>query len=392
MGGFLAQPARFYPSLFPEDGLFGHYPYLLPNIVSVVVILLAILQGIIFLEETNPRNPEKPPVEEEESTIDERTPLHRSTRELSIPARSDSVSRTRSLVSSVRAVRKRTSFMEEGLPLPTDQRFDLRRTSFGTMHSIKVPPKLEPDPVVPEADVAQSSPYNFTVIMLTIALILVAYHQMAFGSTIPVHLLDKPAKSLGHLDLIGGFGYTVHDVGTYMAVNGVLALLIQGFIFPPFVEKVGVWHSFVSMIVLYPLSYVVMPFLSLLPKSVLPVGIYVALIMQNFFGIIMIPCGLILLKNAAASPKVLGRVNGMAMSGTCLARTIASPLVGLIYSRGGSGAAWFSCTGVALLAVLQMFWIPREHVHDVDGIHVDGNFRGRIADDDASVRESAIED
>jgi len=229
--------------------------------------------------------------------------------------------------------------------------------------------------------------------MLTIALVLAAYHQMAFGSTLPVHLLDKPSTSPRRLDLRGGLGYTVHDVGTYMAVNGVIALCIQGFIFPPFVERVGVWHSFVSMIVLYPISYVVMPFLSVLPKPVLPAGIYATLILQNFFGIIMMPCGLILLKNAAQSPKVLGRVNGMAMSGTCLARTVASPLVGLIYSRGGSAAAWFSCAGVALLAIVQMFWVPREHVHDVDGVHVEGTFGGRSGDDDVqSVREDGIED
>ncbi|KAF2492605.1 MFS general substrate transporter [Lophium mytilinum] len=390
MGGFLAQPAHFYPSVFPEDGLFGRYPYLLPNLVSVVVILLAILQGILFLEETNPRDPEKPHAEEDDAAIDERTPLRRPSRRVSIPTRSDSVSRTRSLVSSVRAVRKRASFMEEGMPLSTDQRFDLRRSSFGTVHDIRVPQKSEP---APSSSDKEPSPYNFTIMMLTLALVLVAYHQMAFGSTLPIYLLDKPTTAPDHLDLYGGLGYTVHDVGAYMAVNGVIALLIQGFIFPPFVEKVGVWYSFVSMIVLYPISYVVMPFISVLPKSVMPAGIYGALILQNFFGIIMIPCGLILLKNAAHSPKVLGRVNGMAMSGTCLARTIASPLVGLIYSRGGSGAAWFSCTGVAVLAILQMFWVPRKHVHDVDGVHVESNFGGRTGDDDvASVRESAIGD
>jgi MFS family permease len=285
--------------------------------------------------------------------------------------------------------------MEEGLPLPTDQRFDIRRSSFGTVHNIKVPPKLDLDPTPRDTDAAPKiSPYNFTIIMLTIALVLAAYHQMAFGSTLPIHLLDTPSTLPRHLDLHGGLGFTVHDVGIYMAVNGVIALLIQGFIFPPFVEKVGVWYSFVSMIVLYPISYVVIPFLSVLPKPVLSAGIYVALILQNFFGIIMMPCGLILLKNAAHSPKVLGRVNGMAMSGTCLARTIASPLVGVIYSRGGSGAAWFSCTGVAIIGILQMFWIPREHVHDVDGrLHVESGFGGRTGDDEVDrVRESAIED
>ena len=36
MGGFLAQPAYWYPRFFSEDGLFGRYPFLLPDRKSVV--------------------------------------------------------------------------------------------------------------------------------------------------------------------------------------------------------------------------------------------------------------------------------------------------------------------------------------------------------------------
>src|SRR5271170_7935601 len=59
MGGYLAQPARYYPSLFSPDGLFGKYPYLLPNLVAVAFILVAIIQGYFFLEETNPGFPSR---------------------------------------------------------------------------------------------------------------------------------------------------------------------------------------------------------------------------------------------------------------------------------------------------------------------------------------------
>lgn len=52
MGGFLAQPARLYPHAFDKHGLFGRYPYLLPNLIAAIGIMLAILQGMIFLEET----------------------------------------------------------------------------------------------------------------------------------------------------------------------------------------------------------------------------------------------------------------------------------------------------------------------------------------------------
>ncbi|KAI0426776.1 major facilitator superfamily domain-containing protein [Xylaria sp. FL1042] len=377
MGGFLAQPATFYPSLFPADGLFGRYPYLLPNLVSVVIIALAIAQGVLFLEETNPRAKlfkgtakEAPEGDEavvfdnDDGRVDERTPLIRRVQHPRISA-----------------VSERPAILEESLPVPVEQSFDLRRTSFGTVHSIQFTPEAQADSnnpnsnsnsnfnsVSPRAKTEEeySGPtFNFTIIMLTMALVLVSYHQMAFATLLPTHLLDRPAAPRGRLDLVGGLGYTVHDVGIYLAVNGVLGLFIQGVIFPIFVDRVGVWHSFIWNVVLYPASYVVMPFLGALPAYLQSPGIYLAMVLQSFFGIIVIPTALILLKNATPSSTILGRVNGLAMSGCCFARTVSPPLVGIIYAAGGSAAAWFSCAGVAVLGIVQLFWVPREHVHDV---------------------------
>ncbi|KAI0966592.1 major facilitator superfamily domain-containing protein [Xylaria arbuscula] len=366
MGGFLAQPAIFYPSLFPADGIFGRYPYLLPNLVSVVIIVLAIAQGVIFLEETNPRSKlfggsakeanwggDVAILEDhDDGRVDERTSLIQGKR-LRHPR--------------ISAVSDNPTILEESLPVPVEQSFDLRRTSFGTVHSIQFTPEAQVNSGSPPAKTEEYTgpTFNFTIIMLTMALVLVSYHQMAFATLLPTHLLDRPAAPRGHLDLIGGLGYTVHDVGIYLAINGVLGLFIQGVIFPIFVDRVGVWHSFIWNVVLYPTTYVVMPFLTALPVYLQSPGIYLAMVLQSFFGIIVIPTALILLKNATPSPSILGRVNGLAMSGCCFARTVSPPLVGIIYASGGSAAAWFSCGGVAILGIVQLFWVPREHVHDV---------------------------
>ncbi|KAI1416915.1 MFS general substrate transporter [Hypoxylon sp. FL1857] len=352
MGGFLAQPAKFYPSLFPADGLFGRYPYLLPNLVSVVVIILAIIQGMLFLEETNPRGSKvtshEDVFEDGDDIIDERTPLHRSNNRHS-SARSQS-----------RTTLDRPVFIEESLPVPVEQNFDLRRSSFGTVCSIKLPPAPPK-----QNESFNGKAFNFTIIMITVALVLVSYHQMAFNTLLPTHLLDKPATAPGQIDLIGGLGYTVHDVGVYLSINGILGLFIQGVIFPIFVDRVGVWRSFVVNVILYPLAYVIMPFLSAMPSVLVSPAIYFSMILQCFFGIVVIPCALILLKDATPSPSVLGKVNGLAMSACCLARTVSPPVVGIIYSAGGSAAAWFSCAGVGVIGIVQLFWVPRKHVPDI---------------------------
>ncbi|KAK7961617.1 major facilitator superfamily transporter [Apiospora aurea] len=434
MGGFLAQPARFYPDLFPADGLFGRYPYLLPNLVAVAVVVLAIVQGIFFLEETNPRSAREEAaaadlaeqrdgetaVVDDDDEADENTPLTGT----AAAAASGAPNRGRFAGSGsngdneAAAARRRSSimstslsrpqFIEEGLPVPVQPNFDLRRSSFGTVHAIRVghgttttaatdamaevreqhaaaaaaaaagqydhsETTTTSGTATPTTSSSSSNKkkgrggpkaFNFTIIMLTVALVLVSYHQMAFVTLLPTHLLDDPTPGYaggGRLDLHGGLGYTVHDVGVYLSVNGVLGLLIQGLVFPPFVDRVGVWRSFVSMVVLYPLAYLAMPFVSVFASGSAQQSalIYFALVLQSLFGIIVIPCALILLKDATPSPRVLGRVNGLAMSGCCLARTVSPPLVGVIYAAGGSAAAWFSCGGFALLGILQLAWVPR---------------------------------
>ncbi|KAH8668490.1 major facilitator superfamily transporter [Xylariales sp. PMI_506] len=354
MGGFLAQPAHFYPSIFPEDGLFGRYPYLLPNLVSVVVIVLAIIQGLFLLEETNPRTKsiQVEQAVEDEDTTDETTPLCN-------PPRHNT---------KIRAADERPLFAEESLPLPVEQNFDLRRSSFGTVSSIKVLPRNH----VAQSNASQDSSeydgpaFNSTIIMLTMVMVIIAWHQMGFSTLLPTFLLDQPLSPQGQLDLRGGLGYTVHDVGTFLAVNGFLGLFIQAFIFPVFVEKVGVWRSLVTVVCLYPSAYVLAPFLSGLPDYLRSPGIYLSMVMQSFYSIISQPTALILIKAATPSSQVLGKVNGLVMSGCCLARTISPPIVGIIYSAGGSAAAWLSCCAVAFLGIVQILWVPRKHVRETE--------------------------
>ncbi|KAF2646844.1 MFS general substrate transporter [Massarina eburnea CBS 473.64] len=414
MGGFLAQPARFYPHLFSQTGIFGQYPYLLPNLVAACGIVLAIIQGILFLEETNPAHKSEDaspePINPSEE-VNERAPLLSGGRNRDRPSFIGARPRQRTSVSTLRGrdrsmsvvivdglrqIRKKPSFMEEGLPAPFDTHFDIRRSSFATMHSIRVPHHE----ILPSSHRPSEPPrktFNTTVLMITLSLTIIAYHQMAYVTNLPVYLLDDP-HSAG-LDFLGGLGMDLHDVGTFLAVNGFIALGIQGFIFPFFVEMCGVWGSFVAMIILYPTTYLIVPFISALPASMVSPAVYVSMILQNLFGIIVFPCALIMLKNATPSPLVLGRVNGLAMSACCLARTLSCPLVGWTYALSGSAAAWFSLAGVAVLGAVQLIWVPNEIgkgkvVVDngfKDALKRDGHHES-VFDDGDSVMGSVVEE
>lgn len=409
IGGFLAQPAKFYPHLFSKDGLFGRYPYLLPNLVAAIGIVLAIIQGMLFLEETLvfDEKDENDTADRHEyhdhlgtiNETNERSRLlppgqHVRDREVrgsiagSLRHRGSIASFARerlasmSVSGSVRQIRKRASFLEEGMPMPFDQRFDIRRSSFGTMHSITIHHDVLP--IRGQLPAKPREALNRTVVMVILALAILAFHQMAFISILPVYILDKP-KAPG-IDFSGGLGKELPDVGAFLTINGFITLFVQGFIFPIFVSWAGVWKSFVWMIILYPTTYIIVPFISGLPPQLESSGIYVSLVLQAFYGIIVFPCALILMKNAIPSPLVLGRVNGIAMSACCLARTISSPLVGLIYSLGGSAPAFFGLAIIAGLGIVQLLWVPKE---DVGTVQIDNGLKKVMHHD---LDEDAVDD
>ena len=383
MGGFLAQPARFYPHLFSPDGIFGEYPYLLPNLVSVVVIVIAIIQGVIFLEETNIRTP---------------TPSRKPSRAQIQPNGFETANETTQLL---HPRRRRESVLstfstapgggvtyvaESMAPLPMDVAFDLRRGSLASIGSLRLKPsvaslRLNPRPsrsmvrpVLPlefptvdnaiedDGDDHTDKPepikaFNRDVIMWTIALVFQSYHSMGFYTLLPVYLLDDPRRGSRELDLQGGLGITLHEVGTYLATSSFMSLFFQGLVFTFFVAKLGVWKAAFSVTLLSPLIYLIVPFVSL--SSNPGACIYPILALSSFTGVVAFPAFLIMLKNATPSPLVLGQVNGLAMSACSAARTVAPPLVGIFYSNLGSAGAWWSCAFVALAGILQFYLAPR---------------------------------
>lgn len=54
LGGALAQPCENYPWLFQRNTVFDRFPFLLPNLVCIVILALGITIGFLFLEETHP--------------------------------------------------------------------------------------------------------------------------------------------------------------------------------------------------------------------------------------------------------------------------------------------------------------------------------------------------
>jgi hypothetical protein len=196
--------------------------------------------------------------------------------------------------------------------------------------------------------------------MLTIALGIFTYHSMTFDTLMPIFFQD--ARQDPASELSGGLGLSTQDVGIIMSVNGIIALFVQGVVFPYLASCLGVWRLAVLVTVGHPLAYFVMPFLIQVPTSSIHSAIYAALSLRNFFAILVYPLLLILIKEAAPSSH-LGKINGLAASAGGVARMLASPTSGYLYGVGSrihfTPVAWWASALVASIGAVQIFLVDR---------------------------------
>lgn len=340
IGGTFANPSLNFPSVFSKHGVFAHFPYLLPNLICVAFLLLSILAGYFLLQETHPDlQPQANRFVYDEDT--DHTPL----------------------ITAAGAT--------------ANPEVDLRRESYGTFNEVNIPEEdhwyVSADGRSRPASLNEKSrpkPFPWQVSMLVVALGIFTYHSMTYDHLLPIFLQDdrirdiSPVASVNAFHIPGGLGLTTEAVGLIMSVNGLIALFIQGVIFPVLADWLGVWSIFVLVTVLHPIAYFIVPYLALLPEHLVYPGIYVCLTIRNILAILAYPVILILLKQASPAPSLLGKINGLAASAGAACRTIAPPIAGILYGIGTNigftGLAWWGSALVAILGAIQLWFVPRE--------------------------------
>ncbi|KAK1138331.1 hypothetical protein N8T08_002828 [Aspergillus melleus] len=337
IGGLLARPAEGFPSLFSPDGLFGIYPYLLPNVVCSILLLCSMLFSWLFLQETHP----------DMQSWDFGGDMI------------DDLAAERPLLVTAGATANPSA--------------DLRVESYGTFNEVRLHQNedmmVHADGSKSEETPAKQSIFTWRVTMLIVALAIFTYHSMTFDHLLPIFLQDKrvtEVSTLGTsaLSFPGGVGLSTSTVGLIMSTDGIIALFIQSVVFPALAHYLGVWRLFVVVTILHPLTYFIVPFLMFLPHKILFVGIYTCLALRNVLSIIDYPVLLILIKQASPSDSVLGRLNGLSASAGAASRTIAPPVAGYLYSTGSkvgcTALAWWGSTLVAVIGAVQLWFIEQK--------------------------------
>lgn len=334
VGGTFADPHNSFPGTFSENGLFGRFPYLLPNLICAAMLLISILAGYFLLDETHPDM--QPRILLPDSTyVSDITPLVGTADALKTPA------------------------------------VDLRAETYGTFDG-------SDDSTWRHAQTKIKPPKIFTkrVITLIIAMGIFTYHSMTYdhllpifleddrGETTPISILSNATMGISPLYSSGGLGLSVQKVGVVMSINGVIALFVQAVVFPFAAEHLGIYRLFILVSLLHPIAYLVMPYLVYLPESLLFPGLYTCLTIRNLLSILAYPVLLILIKEATPSPCVLGKINGLAASAGAACRTVAPPVAGYLYTLGSrmnfTGLAWYGSALIAGIGAVQCFSVKRQ--------------------------------
>ena len=146
-----------------------------------------------------------------------------------------------------------------------------------------------------------------------------------------------------------------------LSVQGVYSMLAQIFIFPFAARHFGTLKTFRFVVMTWPLLYLVVPYMVLLPQWLQVPGIYFCLTWKITFHVLAFPSNAILLTNSAPSLLVLGVINGAAASTASLARACGPTVTGILHSwgleMGSTGLAWWASGIISLIGAVESMWL-----------------------------------
>ncbi|QDS67913.1 hypothetical protein FKW77_008472 [Venturia effusa] len=351
LGGVLSDPVKSYPDFFDPNGLFAKYPYLLPNLVCTAIVVLGLTIGLLFLEETH---------EEKRGRIDPGLKVgHWILDNVKFWKLKDSASKA--------------SYLEETLSLLADDgRSEKPSLSIGIC-SVQAPlAGAPPAPMVATVIANTNSPITkpiswrqgFTrqVKLIILSYGILAFHTIALEQLLPVLFSSKVSTSKPDLPFkfVGGFGMEMKQVGLILSLQGFLQMIAQIFLFPVINERLGSLTTFRIAVMGYPILYLFLPYIVLAHDNFRYAAIFVVLVWKVTAQSFSYPAQSIMLANSAPSKKILGTLNGFAMSAASLARAFGPTVAGLIHSSGikigYSGLSWWTCAAVASLgAVVSLY-------------------------------------
>jgi MFS family permease len=323
LGGILADPVTNLAWLFGPNGLFNFsgnpqgvgwtltYPYALPAFLNAAVLVLTLILAVFGLKESLPGKEH----EKDYPIIIGRAVMFRLKR----------------LV-----LKKSQGYA----PVRLDDLGEPAEES----KPVGPPTRPSPQPSVPFSKI-----WTHNVLTALVSFGLLPLHNAAFMHIYPVYLSTPPAenKDATMFSFNGGLGLRSPSIGLYLSCFGIGGILLQLFIYPRIQARIGTLGVFRIACFIFPLTYALAPYLSVLPREGFVRWFLIAVVTcaQVMSRTLAIPSTVILLTNSAPAKSVLGTVHGAGNSLSSLARAVGPAVGGWVYAwgmdNGVVGAVWW---------------------------------------------------
>jgi MFS family permease len=373
LGGSFADPVRSYPDIFRPGGVLDRFPYLLPNLVCSVVVVIGIVVGILFLEETHEDMQGRKDIGLQFGNWIEDRVMRRSFRQ-SLGRKSDFSGETLVLLHDgdqppdYRSAASSPGLQATAVGLPPPYQ-SIDGSDNASERQLDFALSLNSDSL--EAANYESSTrkqssgvWNALTTQLVLNIVgygILAYHTISAEQLLPV-LFSLPESDVPPrlpFWFTGGFALTTKTIGGILSIQGVIQMVSTMVVFPFVERKLGTLTTYRMVVLSYPLLYILVPYLTLVPTTLRMPAIYAILVWKVTAQGFAFPANNMML--AKATPKrALGTFNGFAQSSASLARAIGPSLSGLLeaagLSRGMLGLPWWFSACIAMMgAVLSLF-------------------------------------
>jgi hypothetical protein len=344
------------------------WPYLLPNLMSAIFLLLSSLAVILFLEETSELRKDKP---------DHGLRLGRWI--------------CRNICRRISA--SSAGYSAVALDEEAASSFELQPTPTSALPTISDKPKKSTRQILPFRRI-----WTRNLITTLFAHGLLAMHVGGFNSLWfiylstprydPAHPHPAGFKPHGFFHFTGGLALPPPRIGLALAILGVIGISLQIFVYPNLSHRLGTARSYRIFLGLFPFTYALAPFLSRVPSSVNPpdgvagpliwLAITVVLFIQVLARTFALPCTAILINNVSPHPSVLGTVHGIGQSVSSLTRTFGPIMFSWVFGKGLDmgivGLSWWLMAAVGIVG-----WVVAQGVREGDGheILLEGEVRGK---------------
>jgi len=199
------------------------------------------------------------------------------------------------------------------------------------------------------------------------ALTQVCSHTISAEQLLPV-LFSMPESDTPPslpFKFIGGFALSTKSIGGILAAQGFVQMIVTMVVFPIVSRKLGSLMTYRMVVLSYPLLYLAVPYLTLVPVAWRMPAVWVVIIWKVTAQAFAFPSTNIMLANSAPSTKVLGTLNGVASSAASGCRAFGPTVSGILQSAGLSigtlGLPWWTNALIAGLgALLSLFMVEEK--------------------------------